>query len=145
MADVKPWGAIDPNSQHQLWSHWTFTVYEGGRHAPYPEVCLNVRRWLRQGFGSMGELKAEERLQTARLPDGTPVPQTTYVIEVRVEGVPAHDPDYVASVRRQFLTFIAKGWGPLGTGSVQVKVLAGDRQDGTPRQQLIVGAFASSS
>lgn len=139
MAESKPWGVLDPNSQHQLWSHWTFTIYEGGRHAPYADVVTNARHWIRAGFGTVGECRVCERLVTARGSDDEAFLQQVYIIEARVEGVPAHDPGYVASVRRQFLQrFVAPGWGPLAAGDVQVKVLAGDTQDGKPRAQLIV-------
>lgn len=117
---------MDPNSQHQLWSYWTFTVREAGRTAPRADVELNAARWLRGGFGSVGEVKVTRAIEGWR-------------IEARVEGVPAHDPGYVASVRQQFQErFVAQGWGPLATSTVRARVLAGDVQDGNPRAQLVM-------
>ena len=122
----KPWGPMDPNSQHQLWSSWTFIIHEPyGKHVPFNLVELNAANWLRKGFGSVGRARVTERV-------------THYVIEAQIEGVPAHDPDYVKSVERGFTKFIEQGWGPLAVGSVNVQILAGDQQDGKPRSQLVV-------
>ncbi len=60
------WGKMDPNSDHQLWSHWTFTVY-GGKSVPIKEVQENVARWLKMGFGSVGQI-AEKLAQTIQVP-----------------------------------------------------------------------------
>lgn len=117
---------MDPNSANQIWSAWIFTVQEAGRTAPRADVEANAARWLRRGFGSVGECRVS---RTAK----------GWKIEARVEGVSAHDPGYVASVRRQFQArFVAQGWGPLASSTVRVRVLAGDRQDGKPRAQLVM-------
>jgi hypothetical protein len=116
---------MDPNSQHQRWSRWTFDIEEAGRHVPRADVELNAARWLRAGFGSAGQARV---LQTI----------TGWQIEARIEGKPAHDPGYVASVRREFQQrFVEKGWGPLARGWVTVKVLAGDKQDGRAAAQWV--------
>lgn len=117
---------MDPNTQHQLWSAWTFTVREAGRQVPRADVELNAARWLRKGFGSVGECRVVRTIEGWR-------------IEARVEGVPAHDPGYVASVEREFRArFVAQGWGVLASGDVKVRILAGDVQDGRPRSQLVM-------
>lgn len=118
---------MNPNSAHQLWSRWTFRVW--GRPVPLAEVEANVRRWLRMGFGSVGRARVEERIEQAR---------SVVVIEAEVEGPPAHDPGYVLSVERQFARFVHQGWGPVATCRVDVEILAGDTQDGTPPKQLVV-------
>lgn len=125
---ARPWGGIDPNSQHQLWSSWTFRV-ETSRTVPLEEVKLNAARWLRKGFGSVGQARVLERLEGR---------QVVYVIEARVEGAPAHDPGYVASVERGFTRFVDQGFGPLARGTVAVQVLAGDQQDGKAASKLVV-------
>ena len=123
---AKPWGRMDPNSHHQLWSRWEFTVFDNGRHPPFKDVKENAARWIRMGFGSAGQIRVQEKL-------------STWVITLDVEGVPAHDQEYVASVLLQFQkNFVEKGWGPLAVGIVEAKVLAGDKQDGKPREQLVV-------
>jgi len=128
LAESRPWGGMDPNSANQLWSRWTFSV-DSPRQVPRAEVELNTLRWLRAGFGSVGQAQVLERIERGRF---------VIVIEAEVENVPAHDPGYVASVRRAFARFVEQGWGVLALGTVEVKVLAGDLQDGKPRSQLVV-------
>lgn len=124
MSEPRPFGPIDPNSEHQLWSHWKLRV-AGGRRLSRADIESNTCRWLRAGFGSVG------RARISRTVEG-------YLIEVQVEGVPAHDPDYLASITRQFDRFVADGWGPLAVASVDVNIIAGDVQDGSPRRQAVV-------
>ena len=124
---MPPWGAVEPNSSHQLWSRWRFCVY--GKPVPLAEVELNVARWLRKGFGSVGRARVRERVIA-----GLPV----VVIEAEVEGAPAHDPGYVESVRMAFAGFVRQGWGVTGLSTTKATVLAGDVQDGRPRSQLVV-------
>jgi len=117
--------AGNPNGQNQLWSHWTFDVFEAGRHVPRKDVEYNAAKWLRAGFGSAGEVRVVRTVRGWR-------------IEARVEGVPAHDPGYFASVRLQFLQrFVGQGWGIVATGTVRARVIAGDLQDGRPRSQWV--------
>ena len=116
---------MDPNSCHQLWSQWIFTIREI-RHVPRKDVECNVARWLSQGFGHAGAYKVKRQARG-------------WEIRAVIEGKPAHDPAYVASVRRAFRDhFVARGWGQLGAvGEVSVRILAGDRQDGRPPAQWI--------
>lgn len=124
MAVLKPWAGMDPNSQHQIWSKWTFTV-RSVKTIPLLELKQNVARWLRMGFGSVGEWRVVRKVWDV-------------IIEVSIEGVPAHDPSYVNSVRRGFRDFVEKGWGVTAIDTVDVKIMAGDQQDGRPRSQMIV-------
>lgn len=124
---TRPWGIIDPNSQHQLWSRWVFSIL--GKEIPLREVEANAANWLRLGFGTVGRARVTQRVLKG---------QVLYIIEAEVEGKPAHDPSFVASVRRAFDSFVYKGWGPLGTGTMSVRILAGDEQSGAPRKQLVV-------
>ncbi len=134
MADPKPWGGMDPNSDHQLWSEWTFKAYEGGRRIPTAAVTVNARRFMAALFGSVGRMKVETRLVKSGA-----ITQVYHVITAQVEGVAAHDPGLVQTVRLQFeRDFVKKGMGPLATSTVEVKILAGDQQDGKPRSQLVV-------
>ncbi len=114
----------NPNSTHQLWSMWVFTIRVAGKDAPRADVEYNVAKWLRMGFGSAGRVRVSRTIYG-------------WKIQVMIEGKPAHDPDYVASVKKHFEDFVAKGFGVLATGEVQVKVLAGDKQDGKPAEQMI--------
>ena len=118
---MKPWGGIDPNSQHQIWSHWTFTVHASGRHPSYADVKKNVTTWLRKGFGSVGQAKIVEHVNS-------------WVIEARVEGVPADDPKYYDYVCSEFSKFVELGWGPLAISSVDAQILADGKQ-----QVVVIG------
>lgn len=114
----------NPNGQNQRWSRWTFEVYEVGRHVPKREVEYNAAKWLRAGFGSAGKVRVNWIV-------------TGWRIDCLIEGPPAHDPGFVASVRREFMGFVAKGWGPLSWCSVHTRVLAGSLGDGRPASQLV--------
>jgi len=63
-----------------------------------------------------------------------------YVIQIEVEGPPAHDPAFVAAIRRDVIARIVTGG--FGDAAVltrwEVSILAGDTEDGRPRQQLVV-------
>jgi hypothetical protein len=61
-----------------------------------------------------------------------------WTIQVRTEGHPAHDPDYVNWMTRQWRRFFNEGFGPGTTVSVKVKIEAGDTQDGRPPDQLVI-------
>jgi hypothetical protein len=116
---------VDPNSQNQFWSEWTFVVHDSGRLVPRKAVDLNIARWLCSGFGSAGAYRLTHTT------DG-------WKIMVRIEGVPAHDPEYVKSVRKQFARdFVAKGWGPMAWSTTHARVLAGNIQDGSAAPQWV--------
>ena len=122
---------MDPNTQHQRWSEWVFEIHEHGRYVSRLDVEQNIAKWFRMGFGTVGQFKVQRARGAPRV--------IGWTIRLQIEGVDAHDPAYVASVRQQFRQrFVAQGWGPLACGFVRATLLAGDRQDGTPRAQLIV-------
>lgn len=113
---------MDPNSRHQVWSYWTFFVFEFGKHVPKPDVEYNAARWARQGFGSVGSMR---------------VTQTTYgwKLELKVEGAPVQDGLFVSKVREQFRrNFVEKGWSKLAASHVVVHLLAGERDGAQPDQ-----------
>ena len=62
----------------------------------------------------------------------------SYIVEVRTEGHPVHDDEYVRSIRRQFSQFCKMGLGVGTRISLSTKLEAGSRQDGTPPEQLIM-------
>lgn len=117
-------GGANPNTRSQEWSYWRFEVLEAGRRIPRADVQDNALRWLRRGFGSVGEGR---------------VTRTAFgwLIEARIQGESASEPTYVASVRLAFAEFVRLGWGLGAIPSVNVKVLAGDMPRGA-RSQLVV-------
>jgi hypothetical protein len=118
---------MNPNSQHQLWSHWTFRVW--GKYIPLDEIELNAANWLREGFGSVGQARVYEQASNGSM---------CVVIEANVEGVPANEPGYVESVRQGFRVFVHRGWGPTVLCGMDVEVLAGDPGTGKSPSQLVV-------
>lgn len=130
--DEKPYGPIDPNSQHQLWSRWTFVFWDTGKHPTIAEVKENAAKWMRMGFGSVGRGRVTQFTNVFGMQQWT--------IEAEVEGVPAHDPQYKEHVRAEFKkNFLEKGWGLMAAFvDMKVAVLAGDIQDGSPPSQMVV-------
>lgn len=118
---------MNPNSGHQRWSKWTFTIGPGGtKRPPFADVRANAARFGRKVFGSASQM----RVRVWR--DGR------VVIEVRTEGHPVHDPAYVASVRALWLRWALVGWGVGTTLQLTTRLEAGSREDGTPPDQLIL-------
>jgi hypothetical protein len=126
---------MNPNSKNQLWSCWIFTVTPGlhrslTRQGPsFAMVQANCARFGRKAFGSAGQMHIERKLHERRV---------VYVVQVRVEGPPAHDPEYVAFMQRSWERFFVEGFGYNTTVSLEVRVEAGDVQDGRPPAQLII-------
>lgn len=130
MTDERPWGPLDPNTQHQLWSRWDALIVspEPTRRPPLNEVVENARCYVALAFKSrMGRVRGEQ--SGAR-----------YRLVVEIEGPPAHDPGYVGAWRRDFLRrFVRQGFGPSADlVRLEVSILAGDAQDGSPPSQVIV-------
>jgi len=119
------WGPMNPNTDHQMWSRWTFRIF-GSKVMAITELEHNFGRWCRMGFGSVGRARVKTMLGG-------------YVLEIETEGAPADDPKYLASVEQQFRSkFLAQGFGDFAFGDVTVKTLAGKWEDGKPREQLLV-------
>ena len=118
---------MDPNSTHQLWSRWTWYVRPGRTLAlPFEPVKLVLTNFVRSQFGSTGQMRITE-------------PLDHYLIDVRIEGRPAHDPDYVRITAPKFEAFFVSQFG-VGT-VVRLhgpRVEAGSRQDGRPPDQLVI-------
>lgn len=130
---------MDPNSDHQLWSKWTFLVTPPLRQQlnafprrtlkhkrPFEEVKLNVGRFTNKLFGNTGQGNLQQ------LRNG----QWRYIC--RVEGAPVHDPAYVKFTKDQWTKFFIAGFGNGTTVSIDAKLEAGDAQNGKPRDQLII-------
>ncbi|MGH7184698.1 MAG: hypothetical protein ACREIB_00235 [Pseudomonadota bacterium] len=125
----KPFGIIDPNSQHQLWSRWIFGVEASlAKLPPVKECADNARRYFAKGFQStVGRVRCDQQ-------------GTYYCFIVEIEGPPGHDLEYVESVKRNFVErFMAQGFGPSARlVRFEVGILAGDQQDGKPPDQMLV-------
>jgi hypothetical protein len=135
---VVPYG-MDPNSQHQLWSLWTWTVkperapsklvsFGAAKKLPLSvdAIKTNIARFAQKCFGNAGQMNVSQ------YSDGK------VEIKVRVEGHPVHDPAYVQHIRRSWDRFLVNGFGQRSKIEFSAKLEAGDVQDGKPREQLII-------
>jgi hypothetical protein len=140
----KPWGAVDPNSTHQRWSRWTFTVAAHPDKLPTQAECIDAfRRYVAVLFQSrIGRVKLEIASNAWRggMFNGEYPEVWLYVFTVEVEGPPVHDVMYRDWVRREFGgVFVLKGFGPSARlHQMETSLLAGSAQNGTPSRQLLV-------
>jgi len=121
---------MNPNSSNQCWSKWTITVTPG-RQVPrlYEDVKQNTARFIREGFGSATQVHIAHVIKDLR---------NIYIIKIRTEGHPAHDPQFVEYCRGCFLDFFTIGFGVGTLVETEVKWEAGSKQDGTPAEQLLI-------
>jgi hypothetical protein len=115
---------MNPNSTNQIWSKWTFTVHPQ-KLVDFATVKQNCARFGRQAFGSVSQMRITQNLQD-------------WVIEIRTEGVPVHEPAFVTYMYENWCKFFYNGFGVLSTVACSSKLEAGSRQDGTPADQLII-------
>lgn len=117
---------MNPNSQNQRWSRWTFTVEPARRGLwPMADVTANCARFGRKAFGSASQMRITQI-------------GSTWTIDVRTEGHPVHDVVFVESMTRNWRRFFESGFGVGTMVRCETKLEAGDRQDGTPAEQLII-------
>lgn len=122
---------MNPNSTHQMWSFWEYRVYpDGTKRPPFAVVKTNCARFGRLTFGSASEMRLTEAMDADR--------RLYWEIAVRSEGHPVHDPLYVEWMHEQWRTFLRNGFGGGCEIRVHARLEAGDRQDGTPPDQLII-------
>jgi hypothetical protein len=117
---------MNPNSQHQVWSEWEFTIHEFARFPSFQEVAYNFAKWARKGFGSAGEV------QIRRILSG-------WELKMRIEGLPVQDKSFISHVRKAFVEdFVRKGWGDLAAfGKVKARLLAGYTENNKPAHQWL--------
>jgi hypothetical protein len=121
---------MDPNSTHQMWSRWAIRVSTPGVKVPsFQTVKLAAAKLGRLLFGSASAMRVTQAFEGGR---------TVFTIDVRTEGSPVHDTAFVAWMTDQWTAWARKGFGAAAHAQVDAKVEAGDRQDGKPREQLIM-------
>lgn len=129
MTDDRPFGPMDPNSQHQRWSRWVFGVEASPSKRPSVKECVdNARRYFAKAFQStVGRVRCDAQ-------------GTYYCFVVEIEGPPAHDPEYVRALKADITErFLRPGFGPsVQLVRCEVGLLAGDTEDGTPPEQFLV-------
>jgi hypothetical protein len=117
---------MNPNSQNQMWSKWTFTVTQSKpTQVPFEVAKANLAKFGRRKFGSASQMHiTQEGLH--------------WTVEVRTEGHPVHDPEFVSHMEQDWRAFLWLGFGLQSDITCSVKLEAGSRQDGTPADQLII-------
>lgn len=117
------------NSAHQRWSLWEYQVFPDTRRPTYELVKATAARFGRLVFGSASRM----RIRCATDAYG----RLFWEVAVLSEGHPVHDPAYVTWMHAQWRRFFALGFGP-GEVRAHARLEAGDREDGTPPDQLIL-------
>lgn len=133
----KPWGVVDPNTEHQVWTSWAFRVYVHGTGWQRPEWETVKREFTR--FFAKASVGHCAELSVAELRVSGDLTRPVYHLDWRVEDNRALDLDYRERIRQHVERFAEGGFG---TGQVSVtcdvRLLAGDAENGKPRAQLIV-------
>ncbi len=125
---------MNPNSQHQLWTMWEYSVIpDPPRHPSFAQVQANCVRFARLAFGSAGQIRIVQQ-------------RRAWHVKVLAEGLPGHDPAFADWMHAQWLRFFQNGFGAACRVTHSVKVMAGDAQNGLPPEQmLIVPTIVSSA
>lgn len=122
---------MNPNSQNQCWSFWEYRVYPDKIQQPtYALVKENCARFGKKMFGTASQM----RIVCATDNMG----RLYWEIAVRSEGHPVHDPMYTEWMHAQWHRFFMGGFGSTCEVQSHARLEAGDRQDGTPADQLII-------
>lgn len=116
---------MNPNSQHQVWSKWTFMVRPATRNHAHATVEANCARFGRKAFGSTGVMRVRYQ---------PPV----WIVEALVEGVPVQEARYVAYMKAQWLMFFKAGFGGQSQVTASAVLVAGPPANGGPPDQLVI-------
>jgi hypothetical protein len=123
-ADFTP--GMNPNSEHQLWSHWVFTV-EADRRFPTLGECREAGATFFRRWTGVARMRVYRKTVTQ------------YIFELQGEGLPAPDPGYRTFLKRRFIEdvmFRGFGYSSRLVG-LEVKILAGNAENGLPPEQLL--------
>lgn len=122
---------MNPNSANQRWSFWEYRIYPDGTKKPdYGTVKENCARFGRMMFGTASQMRIRHALDRDK--------RAYWEIAIRTEGHPVHDPQYTEWIHDKWRTFFGEGFGYASEVRVHARLEAGDREDGTPPDQLII-------
>lgn len=118
---------MDPNSIHQLWSKWLIIVKPQTQFSPsFEDMKLNTARCIRTLFGSTGQC------QIRKFPKA-------WVIDALVESqFHPLDRDSFNTVSQTITQFFKMGFGYGTNVIVKSKLMAGERLDNQPADQMII-------
>lgn len=129
---------MDPNSQNQWWSKWTFTVRPGIRGSwTLDDVKANCARFGRKAFGSGSQMRVTV-IDVPKAQRNHPGLKKGLKVEVLTEGHPVHDPRFEEVMGNQWRAFFVAGFGAGTTTDVKAELKAGSWQDGRPAEQLLM-------
>lgn len=114
------------NSVHQLWSKWTVVVRPSVAVSPsFSTVQSNTARFIRKGFGTTGVCQIRQC-------------SGSWVIEFLVDSQRhPHDEQIFTAFSRSLTEFFRSGFGPQVDVKVSARLMAGERLDGQPADQLV--------
>ena len=114
-----------------MWSFWEYVIYPDGTKRPQmAHVRYNCTRFGRTLFGTASQMYLRQATDGAG--------RVFWEVKVLTEGHPVHDPQYVEWMHAQWSRFFQNGFGPSCEVRSHARLAAGDRQDGTPADQLII-------
>lgn len=115
---------MNPNSNNQVWSKWTFDI-RPQKHVSMQWVKSNCARFGRKMFGSASEMRISYQ-------------NGVWKIEIRTEGAPVQDVRFVQYIEQIWNKFLLAGFGGDANVCTTMKLEAGNKQDGTPSDQLVM-------
>ena len=122
---------MNPNSAHQQWSEWVFTVEQPGAGASdFNATTLALGRFFTATMGSVGQMKVDEAVNVARH-------LKTWTVTVQAEGESVYQPGWRDYVRRAFEASAARHFGKARV-TMDVRLLAGQTATGKPPDQWLI-------
>ena len=125
---------MDPNSAHQQWSEWTFVV-EVAASSPaqltLDEVATPLGRFFTATMGSAGRMKIHQAYNPARR-------RSVWTVTVQIEGEHVYEAGWRNHVLQAFTLAAQRRFGAGVRVQMDVRLLAGQTEDGTPNSQWLI-------
>jgi len=115
---------MNPNSAHQIWSQWHYTV-AAVREPSLTLVRDNCARFGRRAFGSAAQMRV----------------QPAWTIAILAEGVPVWDAAFVTWMHARWRRFLSNGFGADAVITSTARLMAGPVESRPPDQMIIVPAI----
>jgi hypothetical protein len=123
---------MNPNSAHQQWSEWVFTVETVTSAAvTLADVTVPLGRFFTALFGSAGRMKIDEAVNAARR-------RTLWTVTAQVEGESVFAPGWRAHVLQAFTLAAQRRFGDAVRVTMDVRLLAGQTADARPDTQWLI-------
>lgn len=116
---------MNPNSAHQTWALYVYEVRGATKGQRFDDVLTNCLRFGRKAFGSAAQLRV---IQYERC----------WEVRILAEGYPVDDAAFTTWMHRQWEYFFKHGFGPSCVVKASARLMAGQRSDGKPADQMII-------